>query len=134
MNLQRKILTTILFPNLTTRSYSIGVIVSPFWAVQTHLGTEAAPDALRGAGLLNKLQLIQPNLVDFGNLHFGLAHARSGEIMPADVKLQNRNEFALAQMCGQLSHFVSAAVRKGFVPLTLGGDHSIAVGSVMGTR
>lgn len=136
-HLQRRFTTKLLQlrpPDLSLLNfYSIGVIGAPFWKGQSHPGTDVGPDVLRGYGLLTKLDRIQENVVDFGNLHFGLAHVPLHELIDSSVKLSNKNEFMLAQMCAHLSHFVQTTLDKGFVSLILGGDHSIAVGSVIGT-
>src|SRR5699024_5301904 len=45
--------------------HSVGVIGVPFWKGQPKPGTDRAPDKLRQFGLLDLLQLIQPNVIDF---------------------------------------------------------------------
>ncbi|OTF73823.1 hypothetical protein BLA29_014233 [Euroglyphus maynei] len=47
---------------------------------------------------------------------------------------KNPNEFNLWRLCQKLSKCIENLSQNGFVPLILGGDHSIAVGSIIGTQ
>lgn len=136
-HLQRKAYSRLLCSVATdfqwAHTYSVAVVGAPFWNGQFKPGTEQGPDSLRGFGLLNKLNQIQENVVDFGNLNFGLSEFLPRDIPESTSPLVNKNEFLLARMCSQLSRFVATSIEQGHVPLILGGDHSIAVGSVLGT-
>ena len=112
---------------------SIGVIGVPYWNGQRKPGVELAPDALRGYGLLHKLNVINPNVVDFGNLNFDILPNDQTGLIDSSTTVHNKNEFIFARMCTRLSQMVQDVTEKGFVPLILGGDHSMAVGSVFGS-
>ena len=106
---------------------------APLWTGHSSPVTDPGPESLRGYGLLNKLNPINEHVVDFGNLNFDFSQLSPQDMPDISNKLSNKNEFILAKMCSQLSNFVKTATDKGYVSLILGGDHSIAVGSVIGT-
>lgn len=56
--------------------------------------------------------------------------------MPSHEEVQflhNRNLRSISQINKKLSNSVQEAIRNGHVPVLLGGDHSLAIGSVHGT-
>ncbi|XP_027200178.2 arginase [Dermatophagoides pteronyssinus] len=110
---------------------NIGVIGIPFWYGQSRLGTNMAPEILRSKGLIDKLsaQFGQNRVVDFGNISLEID---SNEISKNQWK--NPNEFNLWKLSEKSSKFIENLIKNDYVPLILGGDHSIAVGSVMGTK
>lgn len=112
----------------------VAVVGAPYWRGQSKFGTELGPDALRAFGLLNKLTDIhQSNVIDLGNLHFGPdSNLELPQSWPSD-STNNKDAYLLAQMVKQLSSCVSTCTDSEYLPLVLGGDHSIAVGSVLGT-
>ncbi|KAH9404803.1 Amino-acid acetyltransferase, mitochondrial [Tyrophagus putrescentiae] len=117
-----------------TAPRSVAVLGAPFWNGQPKSGTELAPDALRANGLLNKLTAIQSNVIDMGNLHLGL-DADNFDNLPKSWPSgnHNKNAYLIAQMVKRLSTSVASLIDKEYLPMVLGGDHSIAVGSVLGT-
>ncbi|KAK5905435.1 hypothetical protein CgunFtcFv8_001400 [Champsocephalus gunnari] len=101
-------------------SRSVGVIGAPFSGGQPRAGVERAPDLIRAAGLLTRLQEQGYAVKDYGNLQFealldGLQRVRS-------VGGANR----------KLSEAVQEVKRDGHTCVMLGGDHSLAIGSVHG--
>lgn len=113
---------------------SVAVVGAPFWKGQSKFGTELGPDALRAFELLNKLTAIhQSNVIDLGNLHFGPdSNLQLPRSWPSGTT-NNIDAYQLAQMVKGLSSCVSTCIDNEYFPLVLGGDHSIAVGSVLGT-
>ena len=86
-------------------------------------GAGMGPDALRVAGLVELLRASQLNVVDLGNLA-GPAnpwvHARGGLRHLDEVVAWNRSVFdAVAQV-----------LDAGNLPLLMGGDHCLAIGSI----
>jgi arginase len=89
-------------------------------------GVDMGPSALRYAGLNQKLQELGYEVRDFGDLdviiqethHFG------------DPKAKYLKE--IADACNHLANLVLETSQEGSLPLVLGGDHSIAVGTVSG--
>ena len=84
------------------------------------------PSALRVAGLNEKLQKLGYDVEDWGNvvvdqpesLPTGPEHAR---YLPQ-----------IAHTCERLAHLVEKAAGDGRCPLVLGGDHSVAIGTLAG--
>lgn len=85
-------------------------------------GPEAGPAALRAAGLLERLQAARVEVEDWGDLPVPAADP------PASGGL--RNEHALAVLTRTVAERVGAALDAGLVPLVLGGDHTISLGSI----
>lgn len=89
-------------------------------------GVDMGPSALRYANLNEKLQELGYQVKDFGDLdviipethHFG------------DPRAKYLKE--IADACNHLANLVLEVRQSGSTPLVLGGDHSIAVGSVSG--
>jgi arginase len=89
-------------------------------------GVDMGPSALRVAGLNEKLQKLGYDVEDWGNvvvdqpesLPEGPSHAR---YLPQ-----------IAHTCERLAQLVEKAASDGRCPLVLGGDHSIAVGTLAG--
>lgn len=115
------------------KRYSVGVVGVPFWKGQRKPGTDRAPDSLRAFNLLNKLKLVQSNVVDFGNLRLDLSDLSGAVAMSSGVPVSNPSEYIMSRMFASVSQSVQSLVKSDFVPVVIGGDHSIAAGSVHGT-
>ena len=89
-------------------------------------GVDMGPSALRVAGLQARLKQLGRQVEDIGNVpvpqpeeqHFGEKRARYLD--------------EISQACKGLADAVKKALDEDFVPLVLGGDHSIAVGTAAG--
>jgi len=91
-------------------------------------GVDMGPSAIRYAGLRDKLESLGlQTLVDHGNI---AVPAPESSIAQA-VKNAKYLPIILA-VCAELATAVEAAVRAGGFPLVLGGDHSIAIGTLAG--
>ncbi len=89
-------------------------------------GTDMGPSAIRIAGLEEKLEQLGYDVRDSGDLHVESRETcRVG-----DPKAKFAKE--IARCCEQLRKKVQASVAKGRRPIVLGGDHSIAMGTVAG--
>lgn len=98
------------------------VIGAPIDLGQTVRGTDVGPAAVRYAGLVARIRELGLSVVDFGNVEAPQAALLAGQdVVPA-----------IAELCEKLRDRVEASVRGGAVALTLGGDHSVAIGSVAG--
>ena len=106
----------------------IEIIGAPSTFGQKKLGVNLGPDAIRYAGLLSRLKQMGLDVIDKGNI----------EVPTLDVEKFNsdqeglRNYDEIVTVSENLSKATSEIVKKGNFPLTLGGDHSIAVGSISG--
>lgn len=89
-------------------------------------GVDMGPSAIRVADLNGRLSDLGFEVIDEGNIS-----ARNPEMMEiADRKLKYLPEIATA--CQKLADHVESALEHGSIPIILGGDHSIAIGSVAG--
>ncbi|MBC8403736.1 MAG: arginase [Planctomycetes bacterium] len=104
----------------------IRIIGVPMDYGASHRGTDMGPSALRIAGVAPKLRKI------------GYQVQREAEIqVPAMETREARNADArfydeILTACSELSEAVKTVLEEGGMPLILGGDHSIAMGSVSG--
>lgn len=113
---------------------TIGVIGVAFGRGQRKPGTEQAPDALRQSGLVKRLEALHPSqVIDLGNINFELCQLGEFEHDLDGCKVANATELLMVQMCRRLSGAVEGTIKRGMTPLVIGGDHSIAVGSIMGS-
>jgi arginase len=97
---------------------------------QGRRGVDMGPFALRYAGIKGRLEALGYRVTDLGNLDVPgpeqdeHAHEEGGLRHLETVARVNRK---LAECCARVA-------REGAIPLGLGGDHSMAAGSVAGVR
>ena len=89
-------------------------------------GVDMGPSAIRNAGLNERLQRLGWDVEDFGNIEVPVPEAR--EIK--DKRLKYLPE--IVKVNEQLYLMVSEAMKEGVIPLILGGDHSLGIGSLAG--
>ncbi|WP_376795321.1 arginase [Thermogemmatispora sp.] len=89
-------------------------------------GVDIGVSAIRYAGLHEKLRALGHSVNDIGNLHVPLP-----ESQPAGDPHVKYLE-PIIQVAEELAAAVSEALEAGDLPLVLGGDHSIALGSITG--
>jgi arginase len=87
-------------------------------------GVDMGPSAVRISGLGDRLQGIGCSVVDKGDLPVPIAETR----VPRDPKKKYIRE--IARVCQRLYLQVLASHGEGAFPIVLGGDHSLAAGSV----
>ncbi|MCI0661047.1 MAG: arginase [Acidobacteria bacterium] len=89
-------------------------------------GVDMGPSAIRVADLNGRLAELGYQVIDEGNFV-----VRNAEMMQiTDRQLKYLPEIAAA--CQKLSAQVQTALERDSIPIILGGDHSIAIGSVSG--
>lgn len=107
---------------------NIDIIGVPSTFGQRKLGVNLGPDAIRYAGLQDRLENIGLNVSDRGNI----------DVPTIDLKKFNseqeglRNYDEIVQVSNTLSDKVDQTISNNSFPLVIGGDHSIAVGSISG--
>jgi arginase len=84
------------------------------------------PSALRGAGLQASIKKLGLQVEDIGNLS-----VKQPEEMPVGEKRAKYMQ-EIAETCGDVAAAAEKALSEGFLPLVLGGDHSIAAGVAAG--
>lgn len=91
-------------------------------------GVDMGPSAIRYAGLQERLQALGHGVSDLGNLAVPLAEV----IEPPAPGERLKYLDPLAELNRQLAQAVADVVARGQMPLVLGGDHSLAIGSIGG--
>ena len=89
-------------------------------------GVDMGPSALRYADLNEKLQELGYEVEDLGDMDVIIPETRHYGDPKAKYLLE------IADACRHLAETVLGAYEDGRIPLVLGGDHSIAVGTVSG--
>jgi arginase len=90
-------------------------------------GVDMGPSAVRYAKLHQKLERLGiESIVDHGNLQVPIRESAALEDSSAKYLR------VIQDVCAQLSTVVETAVRDGGTPVVLGGDHSIAMGTLAG--
>jgi arginase len=90
-------------------------------------GVDMGPSALRLAGISERLATLGVPVVDEGDLVAPIPEVKSF----GDPRKRYIRE--IARVCERLYRTSLAALEKGGIPLVLGGDHSLASGSVAAT-
>jgi arginase len=105
----------------------IAIIGAPLDLGQGRRGVDMGPSALRVAGLGQRLTALGYSVTDRGNIQAAQAESLPH---PGPGNARFIDEIALA--CRQLGEHVIDALQNHQTPLVLGGDHSIAAGTVAG--
>jgi arginase len=90
-------------------------------------GVDMGPSAFRIAGLADRLSALGVTVVDDGDLVAPIPEVKSS----GDPTKKYIRE--IARVCERLYKTSLTALEKGAIPLVLGGDHSLAAGSVAAT-
>ncbi|KAL3457890.1 hypothetical protein BJX64DRAFT_292739 [Aspergillus heterothallicus] len=107
----------------------LGVVAVGFNGGQCKLGVEAAPMALIEAGLLTQLK----EDLDYDIHYDNTVHYYENEIPAEDPDHRGmKKPRAVSAVTETLSRQTYEHSREGKFTLTLGGDHSIAIGSISG--
>ncbi|KAL0254940.1 Arginase, catabolizes arginine to ornithine and urea [Diplodia seriata] len=114
---------------LPTRD-DLGVVAVGFSGGQRKAGVDAAPMALVEAGLLDQLK----EDLEFNISYDGQVHTYADVLPKEDPDHRGMKcPRTVSAVTRKLSAQVYEHARKGRCVLTLGGDHSIAIGSISGT-
>jgi arginase len=89
-------------------------------------GVDMGPSAIRYAGLDARIEGLGRDVYDWGNVE--------GAVPEATEMGSERVRFLapIKQACERVAHLVARAVDEGLQPLVLGGDHSVAIGTLGG--
>ncbi|XP_035257486.1 arginase-1 isoform X1 [Anguilla anguilla] len=109
----------------TRNHHSVGIIGAPFWKGQPKDGVEKGPDLIRSTGLVEKLKGQGCSVRDYGNLKF--------EHVPDDQPIEKvQRPRSVGHANKQLADAVHMIKKDGHTCVLLGGDHSLAIGSILG--
>ena len=89
-------------------------------------GVDMGPSAIRYAGLDTRIPQLGREYVDLGNVQTAVAEAAP----VGDERTRYLREILNA--CERIADCVAAAMAEGRLPLVLGGDHSVALGTLGG--
>ncbi|KAI9369360.1 arginase [Aspergillus egyptiacus] len=107
----------------------LGVVAVGFNGGQCKLGVEAAPMALIEAGLLDQVR----DDLDYEIHYDNTVHYYENEMPSSDPDHRGmKKPRAVSAVTEKLSSQVYEHAKEGKFVLTLGGDHSIAIGSISG--
>jgi arginase len=104
----------------------IVVIGVPLDLGQSRRGVDMGPSAVRCAGLEYKLEQLGHVVEDGGNVPVAMPEQKN----PGKPEAKYLKE--IASTCQKQADLILKTLEVGKVPLSLGGDHSMAVGSVAG--
>jgi arginase len=89
-------------------------------------GVDMGPSAIRYAGLQERIARLGRECFDWGDVDAGVAEAT--EIGDPQARYLG----AIMRSCAEVAVRVGDAVAQGYLPLVLGGDHSVAMGTLGG--
>lgn len=89
-------------------------------------GVDMGPSAIRYAGIDDRLTALGLDCADLGNVETAVAEAAE-EVDPKARFLPD-----IKRSCERIARLVSGVTRKRKVPIVLGGDHSVAIGTLGG--
>ncbi len=110
-----------------SKNKRIAVIGIPIDLGASRRGVDMGPSAIRVAGLEARLEQLGHNVVDYGDVDVMIPETQ--EI--GDARLRYKKPILAA--CEELAKMVEQALSEERVPLILGGDHSITIGSAAGS-
>jgi len=89
-------------------------------------GVDMGPSAIRYAGLQERIARLGRECVDWGDVEANVAEAT--EVGDPQARYLS----PIMQSCGEVAARVGDAFAGGYLPLVLGGDHSVAMGTLGG--
>jgi arginase len=110
----------------TPRARSVALIGAALDLGQTRRGVDMGPSAIRYAGLEERLRSLGYETQDHGNVE---------SVQPEETGVTSEHSRYLPEIletCARVAELVSASVAEGTTPLVLGGDHSVAIGTLGG--
>jgi arginase len=105
--------------NNVQKSKHIKIFGVPLDLGTEKLGVDMGPRAIRYAGLLDAFEFNDFEYLDYGDL-------------PIQNGFSKHPKDTIRDMSETLCHLVDAALSEGFLPIILGGDHSVSIGSIAG--
>lgn len=85
------------------------------------LGVDMGPAAIRYAGLIDALRHNEIEYSDYGDMWIDRSRQNNGSIEE------------IARISEELADIVDSAIVDGYIPIILGGDHSVSIGSIAGS-
>ena len=89
-------------------------------------GVDMGPSAIRYAELEARIDALGRTVVDWGDVRSAVPEAT--EVGDSSARYLD----VILESCERVARLVARALEEGFVPLVLGGDHSVAMGTLGG--
>jgi arginase len=105
---------------------AVAVIGAPLDLGSGRRGVDMGPSAIRYAGLDARIQQLARTCEDWGNVEAPVAEATD----MGDERARYLPQ--ILETCERVARLVTMAVTDGYLPLVLGGDHSVAIGTLGG--
>jgi len=102
---------------------TVALLGVPLCKGQPRGGVENGPETLREAGLVDSLKIYNSNIIDLGDMKIEKFKEPKGKI---------RNPLGVGRNMETLSQRVAAEMLKYHTVMNIGGDHSMAIGTVAG--
>ena len=111
---------------LSVPTRKICVLGVPLDLGASRRGVDMGPSAVRVAGLEARLEALGHQVTDGGNIRVEIAETqKSGKANARFLK-------QIAETCTRTAEAVVKSLEEGMSPLVLGGDHSLAAGTISG--
>jgi arginase len=107
-------------------SRKLSIIGMPMDLGQMRRGVDMGPSAIRYAGVNERLKSLFDEVHDLGDIAIGRPE------VTIDEESNLRNLELIAEKTADLADKVDTVIQSGSFPLVLGGDHSIAIGTLAG--
>ncbi|WP_449619475.1 arginase [Robertmurraya sp. Marseille-Q9965] len=104
----------------------LAIIGMPMDLGQMRRGVDMGPSAIRYAGINERLKNLFDEVRDLGDIPIGRPE------VSIDQESNLRNLELIAEKTAKLAAKVDEVIESGSFPLVLGGDHSIAIGTLAG--
>ena len=108
------------------RTKVVNILGAPLDLGAARRGVDMGPSAIRYSGLSERLESIGLQVTDSGNVVAELPEVAS------ELDESARYLPAILRSCAQIAGRVAELASSGAMPLVLGGDHSIAMGTLAG--
>lgn len=106
----------------------VSVLGVPIDLGGNHRGVDMGPSAIRVAGLNEGIKHLGYEVEDLGNVEVPSVQ-KIGPTTTPKCRYQDQ----IAQVCEVVAHQVKGALERGSFPISLGGDHSAALGTIAGS-
>lgn len=114
---------------MTSTKHNLRIYGVPMDLGQKRRGVDMGPSAIRYAGLQAHLERLGYTVFDGGNIHSPIREAIAETELPEDTGLAH-NVPSIARVCQEAYIHMKSCVEAGETAIFLGGDHSIAIGTV----
>ncbi|XP_018367549.1 PREDICTED: arginase-1 [Trachymyrmex cornetzi] len=105
-------------------SRKVGIIGVPFDKGQKKEGVARGPETIRAANLVDKLKILDLDVRDYGDVCYNISNMND---------VQNMSHLGHVASCmSNLSKQIRQVLREGRQALTIGGDHSLSIGTIDG--